>query len=62
VLWFLSGTFVKLQKATIGFVMSVCMSVRPHGTAGLQLELFHEILCLSIFLKTCPENPSVMKI
>jgi len=42
------GAFAQLRKATISLVMSVC----PHGTTRLPLEGgFHEILCLSIFLK-----------
>jgi len=38
------GAFVKLQKATISFVMFVCLSVRPsvspHGITRLQLDGF----------------------
>jgi hypothetical protein len=36
----LLGTFAKLRIATISFVMSVCPSVRPHGTAWLPLDGF----------------------
>jgi len=32
------GTFVKLQKAAISIVMSICPSVRPHGTTQLPPE------------------------
>jgi hypothetical protein len=32
------GTFAKFQKATVSFVMSVCLSVHPHGTANLPLD------------------------
>ena len=33
--------FEKLQKVTISFVvMSVCLSVHPHGTTGLPLDGF----------------------
>ena len=35
-----SGAFAKLQKATITFVMSVCLSVCPHGTTRLPLDGF----------------------
>ena len=35
--WFL-GVFAKLRKATVSFVMSVRVSVRLHGTAGLPLD------------------------
>ena len=34
------GAFAKLRKATICFVMSVCLSVRLHGTTRLQLNGF----------------------
>jgi hypothetical protein len=34
------GAFAKLRKATIIFDMSVCLSVRPHGTTLLLLEGF----------------------
>jgi len=34
------GTFTKLRKASIRFVMSVCQFVRPHGTTQLQLDGF----------------------
>jgi hypothetical protein len=30
--------FAKLQKATISFVMSVCLFVYPHGTTRLPME------------------------
>jgi len=32
--------FAKLRKATISFAMSVCLSVRPHGTTRLPLNGF----------------------
>jgi hypothetical protein len=32
------GAFAKLQKAAISFVMSLCLSVRPHGTTRLPLD------------------------
>jgi hypothetical protein len=36
-----SGTFAKVQKtAIISFVMSVCVSVRPHGRTRLPLDRF----------------------
>jgi len=35
--------FAKLQKATVGFLFSVC----PHGTARLQVDWFSSNLCLS---------------
>jgi len=38
----ISGTFAKLQKATVGFVMSVQLSVRMEQLGSHQLD-FHEI-------------------
>ena len=52
------GASVKLRKATITFVMSVC----PHGTTRFLLVGFHEISYLSIFSKICRENSSFIKI
>jgi len=34
------GAFAKLRKATISFVMTVRLSVRPHGTTQLPLDGF----------------------
>ena len=34
------GTFAKLRKATISFVMSVCPSTHLHGTNRLPLNRF----------------------
>jgi len=34
------GALAKLRKATIGFVMNSCLSVRPHGTTRLPMERF----------------------
>jgi hypothetical protein len=47
------GAFAKLRKATVGFVMSVCLSVCPsvrpsvllHGTTEPPLDGFSPILC-----------------
>jgi len=58
------GAFAKLRKATISFVMSVCLSVRP----SVRMELgshrtdFHEIRYLGVFSKICRENSSFIKI
>ena len=46
----LSGAFAKLRKATITFVFSVCLSVRPSvrlsaWNTRLHWKDFHEILC-----------------
>ena len=56
------GAFEKLRKATVNFVMPVCLSVRPHGTTRLPLDDFHSIWYLRIFMKICRENWSFIKI
>jgi len=38
------GVFARLRKATISFVMSVRLSVYPHGKLGSQWMDFHEIV------------------
>ena len=45
------GAFVKLQKPTIGFVMSVCPSVRMEQLCFHWTD-FHNILYSSIFRKS----------
>jgi hypothetical protein len=52
----LLGAFVKLRKATISFVTSVCPSVCPHGTARLQLHRFSRDLIFEDFSKIFREN------
>jgi len=55
---FFLGAFAKLLKATVCFVMSICLSVRPsarlHGTNWLPLDGFS---CNEHFSKICKENP-----
>jgi len=48
------GTFAKLRKATISFVMFVRPSVRPStwNNSPPNGRIFHEMLYLSIFQKT----------
>jgi len=46
----LLGSFAKLRKAAVWFAMSVCLSIRPHGTAWIPLNGFSWKL-LSTFLK-----------
>ena len=44
------GAFAYLRKATISFVMPICLSVRPHGTSGFPLGTeFYEIWYRSVF-------------
>ena len=52
------GSFAKLRKATISFVMSV----RPHGTTLLQLDGFSWNLIFEDFSKICRENSRFIKI
>jgi len=60
---FLGGS-VKLQKATIRFVMSVCLSVSvcPHGTTPIPLHGFSWNLVCEDFSKLYRENPTFIKI
>ena len=53
--------FAKLRKATIGFNMSVCTSVRME-TLSSHLKDFHEILHFITFRKSVEKNSSVIKI
>jgi hypothetical protein len=43
------GSFEKLWKSTVSFVMSVRLSVYLQGTIDSHCTGFHEILYLSIF-------------
>ena len=52
-----TGAFVKLRKATISFVMSVCLSVCPHGTTHIPLDGFAWNLLFEDFSKFYGENP-----
>jgi hypothetical protein len=45
------GTFAKLRKATISFVMSVCPPVCPHGTTRFTLYGFLRKLIFGYFSK-----------
>jgi hypothetical protein len=61
-----SSRFYKLRKATISFVLSVRLSVRPsvrsHGTTRLSLDGFSWNLIFDCFSKHCREKASVIKI
>jgi len=52
------GASLKLRKATISFVMSVC----PHGTTHIPLHEFSWNLIFEDFSKIYRENPSFIKI
>ena len=51
----LLGAFAKLRKATINFVMSVCLSIRMEQI-GSHWKDFDETWYLSYFPKICGEN------
>ena len=66
------GAFAKFRKTTISFVMSLRLSVCPHGTIRLQRDVFwwnlifkayfDEIWYLrGFFSKTCGENSTFIK-
>jgi hypothetical protein len=55
------GAFAKLRKATISFVMSVCLSVRVEQFDSHWTD-FSEIWYYKIFPKICRENSSFIKI
>ena len=63
---FFLGVFAKLQKVTVSYGVSVCLSVRPsvrlHGAMLLPLDLFLWNFILEDFLKICLENSSFIKI
>jgi len=47
------GAFTKVLKATMSIVMSVCPSIRPHGTTRLTLDRFS---CNLIVFRKSVEN------
>jgi len=54
--------FEKLQKATICFLLSVSLSVRPHGATRLLMDGFYGNLKFGHFSKICLENSSFIKL
>ena len=58
--WFL-GVIVKLRKATVSFLMSVCLSVCPHGTTLLPLDGLSWNLISENCLNICRLNSSFIK-
>jgi hypothetical protein len=54
--------FTKLRKATISFVMSVRLSVCPHGTSRLLLDESIWKLIFDYFSTICRENSIFIKI
>jgi hypothetical protein len=56
------GSFVILRKAIISFVVSACLSVRPHGTNRLPLDGFLLNLIFEHLSQICRENSCLIKI
>ena len=59
------GALAKLRKATISFVMSIRLSVRPSFRMehlGSHWTNFHDIRVFEYFSKMCGENSSFLKI
>jgi hypothetical protein len=56
------GALAKLRKATNSFFVSIRPSVRPHGTAGLTLEIFSLNFTFAQFSKICRESSGVITI
>ena len=55
------GAFSKSRTATVSFFMYVCLSVRPHGTAGFPLHGFLLNFTFQLFSKTCLANSVFIK-
>jgi hypothetical protein len=55
------GSFAKLWKVTVSFVMSVCPSFRPHGTTRILLDGFSWNFIFQCFSKICRENSRLSK-
>jgi len=53
-------SFRRVYKATVSFVMSVCLSVRMEQLCSNWTD-FYEIWCLKIFSKICLEKSSFIK-
>jgi hypothetical protein len=53
--------FIKLQKATFSFVMSVCPSVHPYGTSWLPLDGILVNLILELFSKIVKKIQVLLK-
>jgi hypothetical protein len=56
------GAFAELRKATISFVVSLCPSVRPHGTTSLRLDGFYEVLGLRVFQNVSRNFIKIMQV
>jgi hypothetical protein len=54
--------FAELRKATVSFVMSVRLSIRPHGTSRISLNAFPWSLIFEYLSKMCLGNSSFFEI
>jgi hypothetical protein len=52
------GAFGKLRRAAVGFVVSLRVSVCPHGTTRLLLDGFSLNFIFEYFSKNCRDNSS----
>ena len=52
----------KIAKSDFSFVISVCLSVYPHGKTRLSLDGFSLNLIFEYFSKICEKNSSFIKI
>jgi hypothetical protein len=60
--WHFLGMFAKLWKAAVSLIMSVRLSIHPHGTVRLPLDGFSWNLSLNFFSKSCRENASFINL
>ena len=51
-----AGAFAKLRKATLGCIMSVCPSARPHGTTRPPTGQIFMKFCIWIFFENMSRN------
>ena len=56
------GTLAKLRKVTISVVMSVCLSVRPHGTTRFSLDGFSLNFIFEYYMNICWVISTLIKI
>ena len=55
-LYILFGALARLRKVTVSFVMSIRLSVSPHGIPRLSLGGFSMKFDIGIFFYNCREN------
>ena len=55
------GALTKLRKVTFSFIISVCPSIRPHGTPWFPLEALSLNFMFEYLLKICREKSTNVK-